>query len=531
MGALGSVEKRGREEKQEGLEEEAAAGAGTPPPAADHQGSRGGSSKHKRRRREASSCPSSPVRLSSMALVAADCPEAPGMEARAVSVSSLPNEARRIAGAGAVDTPTKDNAAPTQTVADVVISKLLKPRGWTPPLRPKFCLSAADVEELCRLAEPCFAQEPTCLRLRAPIKIYGDLHGQFGDLMRLFDAYGAPCSASSSGDIGMVDYLFLGDYVDRGSHSLEVICLLLALKIKYPRRIHLLRGNHESGDINAGMGFLAECRERLGQTDGYNAWHQLNELFDWLPLAACVDDRLLCMHGGVGRTLRTIAEIDAIQRPITVSEGGELLRDLLWSDPTESDSVTGIQENAHRGPGVCAFGPDRVEAFCQANGLDMIVRAHECVMDGFERFASGRLVTVFSATNYCGVVGNSGALLAVSRDLEVVPKLIQPQRYGPSSPQSPLACAHVMAAADEDAHDDDDGEAVAEPDEPAEPETAFCRPVLDSGVVEDSCTKVEGDSECHVEEDSECLDKSVSDWLRDTCQRPHTPPRGHPSRG
>lgn len=129
----------------------------------------------------------------------------------------------------------------------------------------------------------------------APIKIFGDLHGQFGDLMRLFEEYGVP---NTAGDITYIDYLFLGDYVDRGAHSLETICLLLALKIEHPRYVHLIRGNHEASDINALFGFRTECVERLGEDAGLKVWREINELFNWLPLAAIIEDKVICMHGG-----------------------------------------------------------------------------------------------------------------------------------------------------------------------------------------------------------------------------------------
>lgn len=177
------------------------------------------------------------------------------------------------------------------------------------------------------------------LQLSAPVKIFGDLHGQFGDLMRLFSEYGSP---STAGDIAYIDYLFLGDYVDRGAHSLETIALLLALKvsardvavpcvflyrpqstsclqIEYPKNVHLLRGNHEAADINALFGFRVECVERLGtrgrfvralacecgkvltlsagEEGGLWAWERFNNVFNWMPLAAVIEKRVICMHG------------------------------------------------------------------------------------------------------------------------------------------------------------------------------------------------------------------------------------------
>eukprot|EP00884_Botryococcus_braunii_P021758 jgi/Botrbrau1/8266/Bobra.0001s0017.1 len=242
--------------------------------------------------------------------------------------------------------------------------------------------------------------------------------------------YGSP---SPAGDITYIDYLFLGDYVDRGAHSLETICLLLALKLQYPTSVHLIRGNHEAADINALFGFRLECMERLGEAGGVYAWTRFNNLFNWLPLAALIEGRILCMHGGIGRSITRVEQISDLQRPLTMEEGGVVLMDLLWSDPTTNDTVEGVQPSP-RGPGLVTFGPDRVSDFCKTNDLQMIVRAHECVMDGFERFAQGQLITLFSATNYCGnsqqcggSVGGgvkTGAILVLGRDLVMVPKLI-----------------------------------------------------------------------------------------------------------
>ncbi|KAL4572083.1 hypothetical protein LXL04_018852 [Taraxacum kok-saghyz] len=312
-----------------------------------------------------------------------------------------------------------------------VISTLLTPRNWKPPVDRTFFLEAYEVGELCDTAEQIFIQEPTVLQLKVPVKVFGDLHGQFGDLMRLFDEYGFP---SSAGDITYIDYLFLGDYVDRGQHSLETITLLLALKatfylhlilIQYPENIHLIRGNHEAADINALFGFRLECIERMGENDGIWAWQRFNQLFNNLPLSALIEDKIICMHGGIGRSIHLVDQIEKIERPITMDAGSVVLMDLLWSDPTENDSVEGLRPNA-RGPGLVTFGPDRVTDFCRRNKLQLIIRAHECVMDGFERFAHGQLITLFSATNYCGTANNAGAILVIGRGLVVVPKLIHP---------------------------------------------------------------------------------------------------------
>eukprot|EP00899_Mesostigma_viride_P027752 jgi/Mesvir1/8161/Mv12469-RA.2 len=349
---------------------------------------------------------------------------------RQLSLDALDHEARRV------NTPMRDrdedrnNLSPLmgrkfpslKGIHKLVLKRLLQPREWVAPQDYSFFLNLDQIEELCGMAENFFKQCPNVLQLAAPIKIFGDLHGQFGDMMRLFDEYGSP---SPAGDISYIDYLFLGDYVDRGMFSLETICLLLALKIEHPTNIHLLRGNHEAKDINKIFGFKMECETRLGEHDGKEAWKRFNKVFNWMPLAAMIENKIICMHGGIGRSIERLSDIEELKRPLKMKDGGEKLMDLLWSDPTESDAVQGYQANT-RGPGLICFGPDRVIDFCRRNNVQMIVRAHECVMDGFERFAQGHLITVFSATNYCGTANNAGAILVLGRDLMVVPKLIHP---------------------------------------------------------------------------------------------------------
>jgi len=380
--------------------------------------------------------PTPDVRLYHRAVVAPMEPPLRGL-VRQLSIDQLDNEGRRVsiydkALPEGGKSPMFHRSLSVPGVHKRVINELLRPRQWKPNMEDRhFMLQAEEIVELCDHAEKLFMKEKSVLQLKAPIKIFGDLHGQFGDLMRLFEEYGAP---NTAGDITYIDYLFLGDYVDRGSHSLETMCLLLALKIEHPRSVHLIRGNHEAADINALFGFRLECLERLGDEDGIWVWKRINALFNWLPLAALIEGKILCMHGGIGRCINTISQIEQLQRPITMEEGGPVLMDLLWSDPTTNDSVVGVQPSP-RGPGLVTFGPDRVKDFCKNNQLQMIVRAHECVMDGFERFAQGHLITLFSATNYCGTAGNAGAILVLGRDLVMVPKLIHP--VPPTTPRTP----------------------------------------------------------------------------------------------
>ena len=164
--------------------------------------------------------------------------------------------------------------------------------------------------------------------------------------MRFFDLWGVP---NDGGDIESYDYLFLGDYVDRGAHSLETIFLLMALKVKFPDKIHLLRGNHEDKWINNAFGFAEECSSRLGEEPGDpdSVFNKINDLFDWLPLAAVIDDKIVCLHGGIGSTLLNLDQVDAIVRPLEVihevsTPEQQLVVDILWSDPTDSDQDLGI---------------------------------------------------------------------------------------------------------------------------------------------------------------------------------------------
>jgi serine/threonine-protein phosphatase PP1 catalytic subunit len=250
--------------------------------------------------------------------------------------------------------------------------------------------------------------QPALVEIKAPVKICGDIHGQYSDLLQLFDYGGFPPKSN---------YLFLGDYVDRGKQSLETICLLLAYKIKYPDNFFLLRGNHECASINRIYGFYDECKRRYDS----KMWKKFTECFNCLPICALVDNRILCMHGGISPELKSIDQIRSIVRPTDVPDEG-LLCDLLWSDP--DSQVVGWGEN-DRGVSV-TFGTDVVNEFLETQGLDLICRAHQVVEEGYEFFASKGLVTIFSAPNYCGEFDNAGAIMNVDEDLVCSFQVLKP---------------------------------------------------------------------------------------------------------
>ena len=326
------------------------------------------------------------------------------------------------------------------SLEDKVIMALLRPKEWVnKPLDEEDSTFCLDIETVMSLIDQCMKivqEQPMVLKVEAPVKVFGDIHGQYQDLMRFFDLFSAPIQGPG-GDIDGLDYIFLGDYVDRGTHSLETICLLMALKIKFPNQIHLLRGNHEDRWINSVFGFQNELCDRLrDDIDNPVIFTKFNDFFDFLPLAAIINDEVLCLHGGIGSSINSLSDIEKIQRPLEVihevtNTDQQLVVDILWSDPTDSDIETGIQPNSTRDPtgvgNIVKFGPDRVEEFLKNNNLTLILRAHECVMDGFERFAGGSLITVFSATDYCGKHKNAGAILILGKDFKTNPKFIYPQ--------------------------------------------------------------------------------------------------------
>merc|ERR1712070_506903 len=235
--------------------------------------------------------------------------------------------------------------------------------------------------------------------LEAPVNILGDIHGQFPDLLRYFEM----------GDVGQSSYLFLGDYVDRGKQSLEVIVLLLALKVKFPENIFLLRGNHECASITRIYGLYDECKRRFN----IKMWKGFVDVFNCFPVSALVDDKIFCCHGGISPEIRHLDDVRRIPRPTDVPDTG-VLCDLLWADPDKD--VSGWCEN-DRGVSYI-FGPDATADFLSKHNLDLIARAHQVVEDGYEFFADRRLVTVFSAPNYCGEFDNNGALLEVKEELQ-----------------------------------------------------------------------------------------------------------------
>jgi len=260
-------------------------------------------------------------------------------------------------------------------------------------------LSEVEVKNLCDKAKEILLEESNVQPVRVPVTICGDIHGQFHDLMELFRIGGkAPDT----------NYLFMGDYVDRGYYSVETVSLLLAYKVRYRQRITILRGNHESRQITQVYGFYDECQRKYGNA---NVWKYFTDIFDYLPLTAVVENQFFCLHGGLSPSIDTLDHIRQLDRVQEVPHEGPMC-DLLWSDP-EDRTGWGVSP---RGAGF-TFGQDIAEQYNHTNGLKMICRAHQMILEGYNLTHDSNVVTIFSAPNYCYRCGNQAAIMEVDENM------------------------------------------------------------------------------------------------------------------
>ncbi|XP_043199870.1 serine/threonine-protein phosphatase 5-like isoform X3 [Amphibalanus amphitrite] len=227
--------------------------------------------------------------------------------------------------------------------------------------------------------------------------VCGDVHGQYYDLLNIFKLNGVPSETNP--------YLFNGDFVDRGSFSVECILTLFGFKLLYPNHFFMSRGNHESETMNQMYGFVGEVSAKYSSRMA----ELFTEVYNWLPLCHVLNGRVFVTHGGLfSRDGVTLDELRAVERGRQPPEEG-LMCELLWSDP---------QPQPGRGPskrGVgCQFGPDVTAEFCGTNGLDYVIRSHEVKAEGYEVSHGGKCITVFSAPNYCDTMNNKGAFITLT---------------------------------------------------------------------------------------------------------------------
>jgi len=278
---------------------------------------------------------------------------------------------------------------------------------------------AQGLETLAQEVQNILKTQPMLVEAEAPVKIFGDIHGQFRDMLVFFSRFGFP-------QAGGPMFIFNGDWLDRGAHQLEVVAVVLALKAVFPMRVWLIRGNHEDTHQNQAMGpcgFHNHCMQRLGQQIGYRVFNTIHVALCYLPFACLVNKRILVVHGGIGDGRWTLDHIRN-QRPPIDHDG--LVRDpvlfnVLWSDPIPDNpsmelDTCGVHASPRDGHQnlIVTFAKDVTDLFCARNGIALVVRSHQAIAQGhgYDIMHGGRCMRVFSARDYEGA-GNDSAILSI----------------------------------------------------------------------------------------------------------------------
>ena len=337
--------------------------------------------------------------------------------------SSLPMAAfKKIkmvqSGLFSADEEENQNSIAMGEVSKFVIRKLLD--GHPSFTDGKFdLLSVEQIYQLCIAARDILAEEATIVEIEAPCRVFGDIRGHLREMLTLFKTFGSP--NHYTGDVELSTYVFNGNFIDNGPQSLEIICLMFSLKILYPKNVILIRGSHEDPVINATRGFKDECMKRLPDDYGEPIWELFNHVFGFLPLGGVIENKIMVVHGGIGPSFTHISQVQNMKKPILQPCDNPITRDILWATPAESDSL----KISVKQVGAATFDMNQVVKFCLENGLELIIRSHECVSCGYEFFSGGHLITVFSAGDYLQK-GNSGACLTISSKLSIRAKSISP---------------------------------------------------------------------------------------------------------
>ena len=251
---------------------------------------------------------------------------------------------------------------------------------------------------ICAKAIEIIEKEANLVHVSSPVAVVGDTHGQFYDLLEIF---------AINGFVPDTNYLFLGDYVDRGHHSVETITLLLLMKICYPQRVILLRGNHESRSVTYVYGFYQECVKKFGNPE---IWQSFCLVFDCMSISAMIDNEVFVVHGGIGPNVRQVDDLLVLNRFGEIPPEGPI-SDIMWSDPVQMDTQPGFCVSP-RGAGY-TFGVEVFNHFLHKNKISKVLRAHQLCMEGFQSLFNETLYTIWSAPNYCYRCGNKASVLNI----------------------------------------------------------------------------------------------------------------------
>ena len=272
-------------------------------------------------------------------------------------------------------------------------------------------IAKSNLLELISLFESQIKQEPNILKIKDPVTVVGDLHGQFYDLIKCLEV---------GGNLEDTKYLFLGDYVDRGNYSIENLILLMAIKLNFKNSVLMLRGNHECRQMTSFFNFKLECEVKYDS----EVYLRFIEVFDCLPIACLINEKFIAVHGGISPQINFIDDIMKINRFTEPPKAGALC-DLLWSDPCNKDKDAikiNFAANVNRG---CSyvFGNKAVVPFFEKNNIISIIRAHEAQVEGFKIYKWNPIldfpsvITVFSAPNYCDVYNNKAAVVKFKNNI------------------------------------------------------------------------------------------------------------------
>lgn len=291
---------------------------------------------------------------------------------------------------------------------DLIISKILSAKNSSKNIQN--FLSRDEIEYLCLNSQDLLLNEPCLLELETPINLVSNTQGQFDDLIAIFEYCGHPPCAN---------YLFLGDYADKGRQGLETICLLLAYKIKYPRNVFILRGNHECSSTGRIYGFYHEIKTRYC----VKVWVAFVRVFNCMPIAAVVDEKIFCVHGGLSPELKSVEQIKNIKRPTDIPDSG-LICDLLWGiyDKTiecwDTNSA-GVSYN---------FGRVIVSKFLSSHNYSLLCTASEILDEGFEYDSEAKILKLFSTPGHYSNLSNNGAVLTIDSFLNFSFHIFKPKK-------------------------------------------------------------------------------------------------------